>query len=198
MSPDRWGALLDGLIKILAPFENKPVIDYEDFGCLSGPMYPPPPDGVACQKQIGETCLDLINKNAAATGQTAEEYLRSIVNTCTKAKNEVDEFAAGCAPQRDATRTKGNASERKPAVHNLPTTASPGVKPNNLDRFGLGPSFVTGDPSLPNQRGAGKPVQGGSSKAKTTTSLAKPPSTDSKRPSVDPNARIITPTEQIK
>ena len=107
--------------------------------------------------------------------------------------------ASTSPPKKSGTDGSKKPTLTKPAIRDgRNSSTSAGVKSNNLDRFGLGPSFVTSDPSLPNQRGAGKAAQGGSAKAKTTTSLAKPSSTDSKRPSVDPNARIIKPTEQIK
>ena len=80
MSPGVWGSFLNDGIKIFAPFKNKPVTDFRDLGC---------PHPEFCVLMISQSCLDLINKNAASTGQTAEEYLRSIVNTCTKAKHRV-------------------------------------------------------------------------------------------------------------
>ena len=89
------------------------------------------------------------------------------------------------------------AKGKRTMPFNPAMTANPGVKSNNLDRFHLGPSFVTTDPSLPNQRGGGKAVQGGSSKAKTTTTLAKP-STDATKPPRNQLFLDRSPAEQIK
>ena len=164
---------------------------------------------------------------AEKSGQDFMDYLRSILSTCnnagslTRASNiEQSELDNKCPANKlrnppigsrsndaesrapdagpNSRRDRRNKSQKVGLPVDKSQTASPGVKSNNLDRFGLGPSFAPTESSLPNQRAAGKPPQGGSSKAKTTTSLAKPSSTDSKRPSVDPNARILTPTEQIK
>ncbi len=96
-------------------------------------------------------------------------------------------------PHRAITTTSPTSGSARKSV-----TASPGVKSNNLDRFGLGPSFVTSDPSLPNQRGSVKAVQSGTAKAKTTTTLARPSSANSKQLNTDPKAQIIRPIDQIK
>ena len=133
-------------------------------------------NGILCAKLIG---LNIENPTTSAPGSNKSRQ------STTREENPTTS-RPGPNKSRQSTTRKENS-----------TTASPGVKSNNLDRFGLGPSFVTSDPSLPNQRGAGKAVQGGSSKAKTTTLSTQP--TGAKPASiVDQKARIIEPQQQIK
>lgn len=104
---------------------------------------------------------------------------------------------------------KSNLSRQTDAVQKRQGTSSPGLKSgsrdvkskNNLDRFDLGPNYVTTDPSLPNQRRAGQSAQGNSAKQKgTTTPLAKP-QMDAK-PTTNPifidQSQGMKPTQQIK
>lgn len=99
----------------------------------------------------------------------------------------------------------GSIKPKTGAVRGQQRTFSPGVqsgsadvKPkNNLDRFDLGPSFVTTSPSLPNQRSPGKSAQGSSSMQKITT----PKSSFDAKPAKNfdnQKMHVIEPQQQIK
>ena len=166
----------------------------------------------ACTQPNGKALINLDVRGCGSILPDKQQCLSSCEHvqdqqTCrADCTNNANRLIAACLglsasatkPDLASPPSGRNKSQKVSLPVDKSQTASPGVKSNSLDRFGLGPSYAPTELSLPNQRTGGKAAQGGSSKQMPTTSLAKPPSTNSKRPSIDPNARIIKPTEQIK
>lgn len=93
--------------------------------------------------------------------------------------------------------TKTNLQAKKTATETGTAGVNRKSPTNNLDRFDLGPNYVTTSPSLPNQRAAAKPLQGRSSTQRITT----PESSFDARPArsfENQRMRVIEPQQQIK
>lgn len=149
------------------------------------------PGGCDSAKEATKPCFDACGSDADCQKQ------------CSAMEAQAVAACLGWDPPKPIkTNTSSGSGGSKPSATSAstPVRSNPNVAPNNLDRFGLGPSYITTDPSLPNQRGAGKTAQGSSSKQKTTTTLAKP--TMDAKPAANPlfidQSQGMKPTQQIK